>query len=83
MESLADILKLLLDDFVRLRWGDLVAIWLIIMGVALVLVAVMKLQSNPTIEKLGTGLVSAGLFALRPVTMKGNGNGKPPEITKP
>lgn len=81
MNSFADVIKILLDDFVRMRWGDLVALLLIFSGICLVLLAVGHFQGNTAIEKLGSSLVAAGLFALRPITMKSgsaNGNGPSP-----
>ena len=65
MTSGTDLLKMLLDDFLRQKWGDACALFLIILGVALVVH-----QSDETSRDVGKSLIAAGLLALRPRTVQ-------------
>lgn len=59
-----ELLKILIDDFARQRWGDIVALFLILLGVWLIMHGM-----DETVKDTGKGLVAAGLFALRPKSM--------------
>jgi hypothetical protein len=64
------LLKSFLDDTLRQRWGDLVALFLILLGVWLLIHSL-----DEMVRGEAKGLIGAGLFALRPKTMSSNGNG--------
>jgi hypothetical protein len=70
MMTSADMLKAFLDDMIRQRWGDLVALFLILLGVWLIIHS-----ADDVVRGEAKGLIGAGLFALRPKTMAANGNG--------
>jgi len=72
--KLYELVKLLLDDFVRQRWGDLVALFLIMLGVWLVMHGM-----DEVVKDVGKGLVASGLVTLKLRTMPSpNGNGAIP-----
>jgi len=62
--TLIDMIKSLADDFIRQRWGDLVAMSLILLGVWLVMHGATEVVADQ-----GKALGAAGLLALRPRTM--------------
>lgn len=75
MMTSVDLLKSFLDDLLRQRWGDLVGMFLILLGVWLVMHG-----ANEVIVDTGKSLIATGLITLRPKTMtstttNGNGNG--------
>lgn len=82
MQSTADILKGLVEDFIRERWGDLCALFLIIFGSYMVWHGPGEIVSD-----LGKTLVGSGLISLRlkgmPAGTNGNGNGHslPPDAS--
>jgi len=67
-----ELAKILLDDFLRERWGDLVAIFLVMLGSCFVI-----LFHDESTKDLGKLIVGSGLAALKLTKMPPkNGNGK-------
>lgn len=80
MQSTVDILKGLVEDFIRERWGDLCALFLIIFGSYM-----LWHGPNEVVMDMGKTLVGSGLISLRLKGMpaaNGNGNGHstPPDV---
>lgn len=65
-----DLMKSFLDDMIRQRWGDLVGLFLILLGVWLVMHG-----ANEVIQDTGKSLIATGLITLRPKTMTSSGPG--------
>lgn len=76
VQSTVDILKGLVEDFIRERWGDLCALFLIVFGSYMVWHGPSEIVSD-----LGKTLVGSGLISLRLKGMPAgtNGNGHPPD----
>jgi hypothetical protein len=77
--TIGTVLKLLLDDFVRERWGDLVGLCLVGAGIWMII----HFPNDHAIVGEGKAIIGAGLITLRPKSMSGNGNGKHDDEPKP
>lgn len=53
------------DTFVRDHWGDIVGLFLILLGVAVIAVDVWKLGDNPRLFGVGSGLINGGMLAVK------------------
>lgn len=66
------------DDIVRQKWGDILAMCLIITGVVMIIA-----NHNEVVQDTGKGLIASGIAILRPASLKagtnGNGNGHVPD----
>jgi hypothetical protein len=80
--KLGDLLQALLEDWVRYRWRDTVALWLIAGGFA-----VMLWTTDTGIRGEAKTLIGAGLIILNPRGMlpgtSGNGSGQPSTSSNP
>lgn len=73
MQSTVEMAKSFFDDMLRQRWGDLIGLFLILLGVLLIVRGGTEL-----VQDTGKGLISTGLITVRPKSMENkNGNGAP------